>query len=102
MTPQKTTNSSLYVRDPAVVARRVGEEMVLVPVRRQVSGPESIYTLNTVGTVIWEQLAAPVTPDTLVEAILSEFEITPAQAATDVCLFLASLQELSLVSVTIP
>jgi len=102
MTPQTTPNTILYIRDPEVVARLVGEEMVLVPVRRQVSGPESIYTLNAVGAFVWQRLAVSVTRDALVEAVCGEFEITAEQAAVDVERFLQELRQLNLISTSLP
>lgn len=45
-----------YARDPDFIARRVVDEVILVPIRKQLGDLESIFTLNEVGARIWELL----------------------------------------------
>ena len=88
---------TLYIRDTAVVARRIGDETVLVPVRQNVGDLESIYTLNGVAAMLWERLETPQTAEELVAALADEFDVSPPAAAPDVWAFLAEMAELHLV-----
>lgn len=80
-----------------VVARRFGEETLLVPVCGGVGDLDSVYTLNAVGTAIWNAIAQPVALDSLVASVADEFDVTPEQARLDVGAFLGDLAQLGLV-----
>lgn len=80
-----------------VVARRFGAETLLVPVCGGVGDLDSVYTLNAVGTTIWDAIVQPVPLDRLVASIVDEFDVTPDQARADVRAFLADLARLGLV-----
>ncbi len=41
-----------FVKDPNMVFRQIGDEVILVPIRRNVADLESIYTLNPVAARI--------------------------------------------------
>ena len=69
--------TALYIRDTAVVARRIGDETVLVPVRRNVGDLESIYTLNGVAAALWDRLATPQTAEDLAASLASEYDVAP-------------------------
>lgn len=88
-----------YQQGTAVVARRIGAETVLVPVRQNVGDLESIYTINPIGADLWDRMAEPQTPDSLVHFLVAEYEVVPAQATSDVQIFLSELAELQLVEV---
>ena len=90
-------NTTYYIRDTAVVARRVGEETVLVPVRQNVGDLESIYTLNGVAADLWDRLDTPQTVENLAGALAAEYEVAEVQAASDVQAFLAEMAGLQLV-----
>ena len=80
-----------------MVARRIGDETVLVPVRQNVGDLESIYTLNGVAAALWERLATPQTAEDLAAALAAEYDVSPPAAAPDVQAFLAEMTDLQLV-----
>ncbi len=90
-------NIKYYIRDTAVVARRVGDETVLVPVRQNVGDLESIYTLNEVAAALWDRLETGQTVPGLAAALSAEYEVTPPKAESDVQAFLSEMAELHLV-----
>jgi len=45
-----------YARDPDFVSRRIADEVIVLPIRKNLGDLESIYTLNEVGARIWELL----------------------------------------------
>ena len=45
-----------YRPDPAIVSREIAGETILVPIRQSARDLESIYTLDQVGSRIWELL----------------------------------------------
>ena len=50
--------TSTYVRSDDVVARMIGGETLIVPVRGNVGDLASIYSLNEIASVVWEGCGA--------------------------------------------
>jgi len=80
------------------VTRAIAGETLIIPIARATADLESIFTLNAVGSRIWELLEGPVAPSRLVETIEREFDVSPADAARDVAEFLESLGAAGLVA----
>ena len=83
--------------DGGVVTRRFGAETLLVPVCAGVGDLDSVYTLNEVGTAIWNAMAEPIALADLSATVAREYDVTPDQAERDVEAFLADLAKLRLV-----
>jgi hypothetical protein len=65
-------------RADAVRAARVGDELVLLDLRRN-----SYFTLNATGALVWDRLAAGATLAELGEALTRAFEVDAETAARD-------------------
>jgi hypothetical protein len=72
-------------------ARKVGTELVLVPLKNSVAEMEEMFTLNEVGSVIWEHISTDATEQTLVNAIVDEFDIDRETALADLQEFMTNL-----------
>jgi hypothetical protein len=86
-----------YVRNRDVVSRQIEGELVIVPIRRGVGDLNSLYTLNPVGSVLWDFLTEGHTLPEMVQRVCDEFEVTSNQAQSDIQEFLGSLVEEKLV-----
>ena len=86
-----------YAQNKEVVAREIEGETIIVPIRKGVGDMNSVYTLNSVGTVLWHFMAESHSVPEMVERICSEFEVTPGQALGDVEGFIGSLLEENLI-----
>jgi hypothetical protein len=97
-------SDQFVVRAPAddggVVTRRVGGETLLVPVCGGVGDLDSVYTLNPIGTFIWDAIAQPVAVGRLAELVASEYEVDRERARDDVAQFLGDLSRLGLIRLT--
>jgi hypothetical protein len=87
----------IYRKRDDVVSRRVGGEVVIVPIRNNVGDLESVYTLNEVAARVWSLLDGNHDSDSVVEVICKEFEVARDVAATDVGELFASLEEAKLI-----
>lgn len=76
--------------------RQVGANNVVVPVGAQSVDFRCLITLNEVGAFLWQKLEADNTVETLVEALLGEYDVTADIATADVERFVASLREKNL------
>ncbi len=86
-----------FVRSQAVVARVVGGQTLLVPVRSRVGDLASIYTFNETGTLIWKILESPRTVSEMAASVAQEFAVDPAQAERDVSRFVGEMRSIGLV-----
>jgi len=75
-----------------MAAKIVGSETVLVPLQSNVADLSEMFTLNEVGSFIWEKLDETESVEELVEAVVSEFEIDRETAKADVTSFLTELE----------
>jgi len=83
--------NEIYRRCEEVVARRIGEEVVLVPLTKAAGDLENLYALNEVGAYIWEKTAAPQKFADIVQEVVNEFEVEEGQASADAAAFLAEM-----------
>jgi len=91
------TRNNRFIRNQEVVSRRIEGELIIVPIRSGVGDLNSLYTLNPVGSVLWEFMTEGHTVGEMVQRVCDEFEVTKAQARKDVETFLNSLLEEKLV-----
>jgi len=80
------------VRAPGVIARRIAGETILVPSRRR-AREMALFTLNEVGTFLWERLDGRRGAATLARDVAETFDVGAEQAERDVRAFLVALAE---------
>jgi hypothetical protein len=90
-------STGCLTKDKNLVTRSIGGETLIVPVRSGIADLECIYTLNGVGSRIWELLDEHTPVKKIVEAICSEYDVTPEQAAHDISELLSGLEAAGLI-----
>ena len=88
---------SCFAKDTRIVTRCIAGETVIVPIRHDTANLDSIYTLNEIGTVIWNLLDQQASFDQMVQSIAGEYEVSTEQAAEDIYDFLQKLQTAELI-----
>lgn len=83
-----------FRKDPDFVYRRVAQECLLVPMRRQAVDLNYIYVLNPLADRIWELLDGQNTVQQVRDRIVAEFEADPQEVDQDLADFLAQLSEI--------
>ena len=91
------SETNYLARNEAIVARRIGDEFILVPIRQQAGEVDSIYTLNEVGARVWELLDGQTSLGAIRDAIVEEFEVSPEEAEVDLLAFVGQLQSVGAV-----
>ena len=76
--------NSCFVKADGLVTRHIAGETLVVPVKGQVGDLDSIYTLNEVGTRIWQMIDGDTPLSHIVNAIRSEYEVAEQEATRDV------------------
>lgn len=86
-----------FVRNQEVVSRQIDGELIIVPIRRGVGDLNSLYTLNSVGSILWDYMSEGHTLPEMVSRVCDEFEVTTSQALADIQDFLDSMLEEKLI-----
>jgi hypothetical protein len=86
-----------FIRNHEVVSRQIEGELIIVPIRCGVGDLNSLYTLNSVGSLLWEYMSEGHTVPEMVTRVCDEFDVTTVQAEADIQEFLDSLLQEKLV-----
>jgi hypothetical protein len=86
-----------FIKETDFVTRCVAGETIIVPIRGNVGDLNSIYTLNEVGTKIWELIDGKKSVSKIVEAVRNAYEVPLEEAEKDSVEFLNSLETAGLI-----
>jgi hypothetical protein len=89
--------SRVYRRSADVVARKVGHESILVPIRHNVGNLDFVYTLSPVAARVWALLDGQHDIHAIVSELCDEFDVDRGTAEADVSALLADLAQASLI-----
>ena len=87
----------IYRNSESIVSRKIGQEVILVPIRHDVGDLESIYTLNDVAARIWELIDGTRNVGEIENLIVEEYDVTQAEAKGDIERYLGQLEEIGAV-----
>jgi hypothetical protein len=91
-TPSRAPSlDDVFARSETMVGRRIAGEFVLVPLVGHGAQLDSIFNLNRVGALIWQQLDSRRSGLEIVGAIVERFQVDRATAQADYLRFLAKL-----------
>lgn len=85
---------NLYNIKTSFASRKVGEELILVPVKNNVADMNEIFTLNEIGAFIWENITKENSAEDLIKLVIENFDIDYSTAKKDTLEFLSRLIEL--------
>lgn len=89
------------VEGESFVTRHIAGETIIVPVSGDVGDLEAVYTLNDVGSFIWQLIDGRRSAQAIAEAVSAEFDVTLEQAAQDVDELLGALESKKLVHLSV-
>jgi hypothetical protein len=84
-------------RSPDMVARKVGEEYLLVPVGGGGADLGAVYVLNNVAARVWELLEEGNTEGEIVAQLGEEFEAPADRIGQDVAEFVGEMRQIGAV-----
>jgi len=88
-----------FVADPSIVTRQIGEEMILVPIRRHAGEPANIFTLDDVGVEIWRRLSQDKPLRDIADEIAEIYDVTLEQARQDLVELVQQLEAINAVRI---
>ena len=84
--------TTLFSKDENCVTRNIAGETIIVPVRASVGELDSIYTLNEVGSAVWELIDGRTSIGKIIKTVCAQYEVTENEARKDVCELIDSLK----------
>jgi methyltransferase-like protein len=85
----------IFIKKSRFATRYVDEELVLVPVKNSVADMNELFTLNEVGSFIWENIDGQKTEESIANAVAEEFDVDLPTARNDVSEFISRLIEMT-------
>lgn len=86
--------NKIYKKSDSIVSRKIADEVILIPIRKNVGDLECIYTLNEVAGRIWELVDGKTTLKEIRDMIVNEYEVPPVEVEKDI---IGCLRELEFV-----
>ena len=76
--------SAVYERVSGFVEKKVGDEMILVPLSNQVAQMSEVFTLNELGAFVLEQLNGTITLSEVVKQVINNYDVAEQTVISDV------------------
>ena len=86
-----------FVRNSAVVSRKIAEETLIVPIRGGVGDLDSIFSLNPLGSDLWALLESGTTLAHMADWVVERYEVARELAIADITSFISDLESAGLV-----
>ena len=81
-----------FVRESHWVTREIASETIVVPIRSHAGEVDAIYTLNELGTMIWQLIDGETSVRQIADEICTAYNVAPERATADIVDFLQSLR----------
>ena len=89
--------AKVFIKNNDIVCRNIIGETILVPIRGNLADMQQIFTLNSLGTFIWDQLDGEKNLADTKNAVLENFETEPDQVESDLLEFIGQVHEAGLI-----
>lgn len=87
----------IFKKAEGIVARKVVDEAILVPISGNLADMQRIFALNPVAEFIWERLDGQTPLGDIFNEILQNFEVSHEQAEKDLVDFIDELKSARLI-----
>ena len=81
----------------AFVLRSIADEHLLIPTGAAAAQVQGLLTLNETGALLYRRLCEGSPAEALVDALTAEYDVSAAEAQSDVSEFLAHMRQLGVV-----
>ncbi len=85
-------------RNKNIVSRTIGAETILLPICKDTSETNCIYTINKSAARVWELIDGKRTLTAIKNDILKEFSVTDAELDKQITALLKDLKEINAIS----
>ena len=86
-----------FFKENNCVTREIAGETIIVPIKGRVGDLDSIYTLNEVGTMIWQLIDGQRNIGQIVQSVRQAYDVESEEVTKDAVDFLSSLENAGLI-----
>ncbi len=86
-----------FSKEDNCVTREIAGETIIVPIKGRVGDLDSIYTLNEVGTLIWQLIDGRRNIGEIVQSVRKTYDVESEEVTRDTFDFLGSLEKAGLI-----
>ncbi|MDP4266938.1 MAG: PqqD family protein [Bacteroidota bacterium] len=86
-----------YIRKPNLIAKKIGDEYIIVQIVDKVANMNALYTLNETGAFIWENLDSGKTIEQIVSLVCNEFDTDLETTKNDVIRFINEIYDILII-----
>jgi hypothetical protein len=86
-----------FSKEDNCVTREIAGETIIVPIKGRVGDLDSIYTLNEVGTLIWQLIDGQRNIGEIVQSVRQAYAVEGEEVTRDTFDFLGSLEKAGLI-----
>jgi len=79
-----------------LIKRKIGQDLILVPVGKTVYESNGLFILNELGSFIWDLLPNAETEAEICNAVLEEYDVSAEEASADIAEFLNKLRDMNI------
>jgi hypothetical protein len=88
------TSKRRFRKRSSVVDRRIGQEYVIIPIRRSIDDPAGIFHLNETGAFMWKRLVEGRSMAEVAVEVRDSFDVELGTAEEDLIEFVATLERI--------
>lgn len=96
-TPDSDQMARVFRKNEVLSTRKIGDEVILVPIRGKLAQLQQVFSLNPVGAFIWDRLDGIRTLDVLKTSVTETFDVQEATAEADLLSHIRELEGADLI-----
>ncbi|RJP80449.1 MAG: PqqD family protein [Desulfobacteraceae bacterium] len=77
------SNNKVYRKKDEIVARKIADETILVPIRGKLADMQRIFSLNPVAEFIWAHIEKETPVEKILNLVIHEFDVEEKKAKED-------------------
>jgi hypothetical protein len=91
------TLQQIYQKNPDFIGRKIGGELVLIPLQKKIYDITSIYNMNEMACEIWDRLDGRKNLDEIQQELLALYEVPSGTLSQDMQTLIEQLEEIKAV-----
>ncbi|MBU0486936.1 MAG: PqqD family protein [Bacteroidetes bacterium] len=88
----------VYRKNENIVARKSGNEYILVPVSGDIANMEEVYTLNEMGGFIFDLIDGIIDSELIIETVASNFQVDTEIAKKEITEYILELSRNNIIT----
>lgn len=96
-TPDSEQMARVFRKNEVLSTRKIGDEVILVPIRGKLAQLQQVFSLNPVGAFIWDRLDGVLNLKGLKSRVTETFDVQEATAEADLLSHIRELEEADLI-----